>query len=47
MPHVTGRGGMIRNSKQNWAVGSQVKVGFLTLVVKAAIATRFNEIFAA
>jgi hypothetical protein len=30
---------MIRNSKQNWTVGSTVKVGFLTLVVKAAIAT--------
>lgn len=30
---------MIRNSKQNWTVGSTVKVGFLTLIVKAAIAT--------
>jgi hypothetical protein len=30
---------MIRNSTQNWTVGSTVKVGFLTLVVKAAIAT--------
>jgi len=30
---------MIRNSKQNWAVGSTVKVGFMTLIVKAAIAT--------
>jgi hypothetical protein len=30
---------MIRNSKQNWTVGSTVKVGFLTLTVKAALAT--------
>ena len=30
---------MITNSKQNWMVGSTVKVGFLTLVVRAAIAT--------
>ncbi len=30
---------MIRNSKQIWEVGEAVKVGFLTLVVKAKIAT--------
>ncbi len=30
---------MIRNSKQVWTVGSTVKVGFLTMMVKAAIAT--------
>lgn len=27
---------MIKNSKQNWEVGSTVKVGFMSLVVKAA-----------
>jgi hypothetical protein len=30
---------MISKTKQNWTVGSTVKVGFLVLVVKAAIAT--------
>ena len=30
---------MIRNSKQNWTIGSTVKVGFLTLKVVAAIKT--------
>lgn len=30
---------MIRNSKQNWQVGETVKVGFMSLVVKSAIAT--------
>ena len=30
---------MNRNSTQKWTFGSTVKVGFLTLVVKAAIAT--------
>jgi hypothetical protein len=30
---------MVSNSKQNWTVGNTVKVGFLVLVVKAAIAT--------
>jgi hypothetical protein len=30
---------MIKNSKQSWEVGSTVKVGFLSLTVKAAIAT--------
>lgn len=30
---------MVKNSKQNWAVDQTVKVGFLTLVVKAAIPT--------
>lgn len=30
---------MIRNTKQNWTVGSVVKVGFLTLVVTAIIPT--------
>jgi hypothetical protein len=30
---------MVNNSKQNWTVGNTVKVGFLSLVVKAAIAT--------
>lgn len=30
---------MVKNSKQNWQVGVTVKVGFLSLVVKAAIAT--------
>lgn len=28
---------MIKNSKQNWSVGSTVKVGFLTLVVLASV----------
>ncbi|MGH8258104.1 MAG: hypothetical protein ACREUG_00265 [Steroidobacteraceae bacterium] len=28
---------MVKNSKQNWTVGQQVKVGFLTLTVRAAI----------
>ncbi|MFZ0270978.1 MAG: hypothetical protein WAL34_03925 [Acidobacteriaceae bacterium] len=30
---------MIRNSKQNWTVGSTVRVGFLQLRVRAAVAT--------
>ncbi|TXH53686.1 MAG: hypothetical protein E6Q97_12645 [Desulfurellales bacterium] len=30
---------MIKRSKQNWTIGATVKVGFLALVVKAAIAT--------
>lgn len=30
---------MVRNSKQNWTVGATVKVGFLSLVVRAALAT--------
>lgn len=30
---------MIRNSKQNWEVGATVKVGFMTLQVRAAVAT--------
>lgn len=30
---------MIKNTKQNWTVGSTVKVGFLSLIVRAAIAT--------
>lgn len=30
---------MIQNSKQNWEPGQQVRVGFLTLRVRAAIAT--------
>ena len=30
---------MIRNSKQQWTPGQQVRVGFLTLVVRAAVAT--------
>jgi hypothetical protein len=30
---------MINNTKQNWTIGATVKVGFMTLVVKAAIAT--------
>lgn len=30
---------MIKNSKQDWTVGATVKVGFLSLVVKAAVAT--------
>ena len=30
---------MVRNSKQNWEIGSTVKVGFLTLQVLAKIAT--------
>lgn len=30
---------MISNSKQNWTIGSTVKVGFLALTVIAAIAT--------
>ncbi len=27
---------MIRRTKQDWSIGKQVKVGFLTLTVKAA-----------
>lgn len=30
---------MISNSRQKWQVGSTVKVGFMSLVVKAAIST--------
>lgn len=30
---------MITKTRQNWTVGQPVKVGFLSLVVKAAIAT--------
>ena len=30
---------MITKTKQNWTVGQIVKVGFLSLVVKAAVAT--------
>ena len=30
---------MITKTKQNWQVGATVKVGFLTLVVKAEVAT--------
>lgn len=30
---------MVKNSKQKWEVGATVKVGFLTLIVKAAIPT--------
>ena len=30
---------MVRKSKQNWQVGATVKVGFLSLVVLAAVAT--------
>lgn len=30
---------MISNSKQNWEIGAMVKVGFMTLVVAAAVAT--------
>jgi hypothetical protein len=30
---------MIRNTKQNWAVGQTVKVGFLAFTVKAAVQT--------
>lgn len=30
---------MINNSKQNWTIGSTVKVGFMTLTVRAAVAT--------
>lgn len=30
---------MINNSKQNWTIGQTVKVGFMTLVVRQAIAT--------
>ena len=29
----------IRNTKQNWTKGATVKVGFLTLVVQAVVAT--------
>ncbi len=31
---------MVSNSKQDWSVGATVKVGFLTLIVKAAVATQ-------
>jgi len=30
---------MITNSKQNWTIGSTVKVGFMTLTVRAAVPT--------
>lgn len=30
---------MITRTKQDWTVGSTVKVGFLSLIVKAAVAT--------
>ncbi|CBJ38299.1 protein of unknown function [Ralstonia solanacearum CMR15] len=30
---------MISKTKQDWQVGATVKVGFMTLVVKAAVAT--------
>ena len=30
---------MINRTKQNWAVGATVRVGFLSLIVKAAVAT--------
>lgn len=30
---------MISNTKQNWTIGATVKVGFMTMVVKAAIVT--------
>lgn len=30
---------VIKNSKQNWSKGQTVKVGFLSLIVQAAIAT--------
>jgi hypothetical protein len=30
---------MIKQSKQNWTVGQTVKVGFMSLIVRAAIAT--------
>lgn len=30
---------MIRNTKQSWNIGATVKVGFLSLIVHAAIAT--------
>jgi hypothetical protein len=30
---------MIRKTKQDWSIGQVVKVGFLSMVVKAAIAT--------
>lgn len=30
---------MIKNTKQAWEVGEAVKVGFLTLIVKAKVAT--------
>lgn len=33
---------MITKTKQNWQVGSAVKVGFLTLTVIAAVATPGN-----
>jgi hypothetical protein len=35
---------MIRNSKQNWEVGATVKVGFMTLKVRAAVATEVDPI---
>lgn len=30
---------MIKSGKQNWAIGQTVKVGFMSLVVRAAITT--------
>ena len=30
---------MISNTTQDWSVGSSVKVGFMSLIVKAAVAT--------
>jgi hypothetical protein len=34
-----GESTMITRTRQDWSVGSTVKVGFLSLIVKAAIAT--------
>jgi hypothetical protein len=33
---------MITNTKQNWSVGSSVKVGFLTLKVTAIIGNEYR-----
>jgi hypothetical protein len=41
-PQVGKENVMIRNSKQSWEVGAQVKVGFLNLKVLAKIATPRN-----
>jgi hypothetical protein len=37
--HITLRHTIIQNTKQNWAVGNTVNVGFLKLVVLKAIPT--------
>ncbi len=37
---------MITKTRQNWTAGQVVKVGFLSLVVKAAAAREIDALFA-